>query len=298
MDEQFVKYMHLERFGTTEVEGIEVGHTYVFPKLDGTNGQVWLEGDNLMAGSRNRVLTAEADNAGFYAWVQQQENLKAYLKKYPHHTLYGEWLVPHSLKTYRDDAWRRFYVFDVLDRASGGLIHYENYKDELNNFAIDYLAPLATIRNGSLENFLTCLDKNVFLIQDGKGIGEGIVIKNYSYQNRFGRVTWAKIISNAFKEEHHKAMGAPVVGGKILEDTIVDEFVTPHLIHKVHAKIVNEQGGWQSKFIPQLLGIVWHDLITEEIWEILKKHKNPRIDFGALNRLTTQKVKSTLSEVF
>ena len=39
---KFHKYMHLERFGTDEVDGIEFGQTYVFPKLDGTNGQVWL----------------------------------------------------------------------------------------------------------------------------------------------------------------------------------------------------------------------------------------------------------------
>ena len=67
---EFIKYMHLERLGTTEVEGIEVGLTYVFPKLDGTNGSVWMVDDNLMAGSRNRVLSAGSDNAGFYAWVQ------------------------------------------------------------------------------------------------------------------------------------------------------------------------------------------------------------------------------------
>ena len=93
-------------------------------------------------------------------------------------------------------------------------------------------------------------------------------------------------------------MGAPEVGGKIIEDTIVDEFVTEHLVRKVHAKIVNEREGWKSQYIPQLLGMVWHDLITEEIWEIIKKHKNPKIDFGALNRLTMQKVKTTMTELF
>lgn len=297
-ESNFTKYMHLERIGTTEVEGIEDGITYVFPKLDGTNAQVWKQDGAIMAGSRNRTLSSEADNAGFYNWAKDQATLQAYLTKYPHHTLYGEWLVPHSLTTYRDDAWRRFYIFDVLDRSAGALIHYENYKDGLAEFGLDYLAPIAQVRNGTLENYLKCLEKNVFLIKDGQGIGEGIVIKNYAWQNRFGRVTWAKLISNAFKEEHHKAMGAPEVGGKILEDTIVDEFVTEHLIRKVHAKIVNDAGEWKSQFIPRLLGMVWHDLITEEVWEIVKKHKNPKIDFGALNRLTIQKVKQTMAEVF
>lgn len=29
----FIKYQHLERYGNTEVEGIEVGTCYVFPKI-------------------------------------------------------------------------------------------------------------------------------------------------------------------------------------------------------------------------------------------------------------------------
>ena len=35
----FLKYMHLERYGNEEVDGIEQGTTYVFPELDGTNAQ-------------------------------------------------------------------------------------------------------------------------------------------------------------------------------------------------------------------------------------------------------------------
>lgn len=55
----FVKYMHLERYGNDEVDGIEQGTTYVFPKLDGTNAQVWLNEDGTIgAGSRNRTLSS------------------------------------------------------------------------------------------------------------------------------------------------------------------------------------------------------------------------------------------------
>lgn len=297
--DKFNKYMHLERLGTTEVEGIEVGYTYVFPKIDGTNGQVWLsEEGQIMAGSRNRTLSSESDNAGFYAWASTNQKLKDYFKKYPHHTLYGEWLVPHSIKTYRDDAWRRFYIFDVLDQFTGAFIHYENYRQNLIDSELDFLAPIATVRNGSLDKYLTCLEKNTFLLKDGSGVGEGIVIKNYSWQNKFGRVTWAKLITNSFKEAHHSAMGAPEVGGKIIEEVIIEEFLTEHLVLKTKAKIEVENEGWQSKFIPQLLGRVWNDLITEEIWEIIKKHKNPKIDFSVLNRLAIQKVKFVLKDVF
>ena len=66
----FIKYQHLERYGNTEVEGIEVGTCYVFPKLDGTNASVWVDdskpfGHTLCCGSRNRELELDNDNAGF-----------------------------------------------------------------------------------------------------------------------------------------------------------------------------------------------------------------------------------------
>ena len=96
---EFRKYQHIERFGTTEVEGIEIGTCYVFPKIDGTNSSVWLNDGVVCAGSRNRQLTLEKDNAGFYAAISKDERIKAYLEKHPTHRLFGEWLVPHSLKT-------------------------------------------------------------------------------------------------------------------------------------------------------------------------------------------------------
>lgn len=294
----FIKYMHLERFGNDEVEGIEMGETYVFPKLDGTNAQVWLEDGSIKAGSRNRVLSLDNDNAGFYNAIIQDEKVRKYLNDHPNFTLYGEWLVPHSLKTYRDDAWRRFYIFDVYCRSTETFLHYNDFKGTLDAYSLDYLAPLAIIRNGTREDFERCLEKNVFLIQEGQGVGEGIVIKNYSFTNRFGNVVWAKMVTNAFKEVHHKEMGAPLIGGISTEEQIVNQYVTSHLIDKVHAKIVNEEGGWKSQYIPRLLQTVYYDLITEEMWAILKEYKNPKIDFSFLQRLSIAKVKELKKEVF
>lgn len=298
----FVKYPHLERFGNSEVEGIEVGITHVFPKLDGTNASLWLEDGNIYAGSRNRVLSKESDNAGFFNWAVEQEKLVWLLRGFPELTLYGEWLVPHSLKTYRDDAWRKFYIFDVYNRETGLFIEYDRYKDILDAYEIkDYLAPIAVVKNGSREVFEKCLDKNVFLIKDGQGIGEGIVIKNYSWQNQYGRVTWAKIVTNEFKEVHHKEMGAPVIGGMTVEEKIVDHFVTQHFVDKVVDKIIiedSEATQFNSRWIPRLLQTVFYDLVREETWEMLKKFNNPRIDFGFLQRLTISKVKELRKDIF
>jgi hypothetical protein len=307
---EFKKYQHLERFGTTEVKQIELGTCHIFPKLDGTNASVWLdENGNIQSGSRKRHLSLEADNAGFYAWVKEQKNLLEYLKENPTHRLYGEWLIPHALKTYREDAWRKFYVFDVsVDKEDSEIlhegddkskyIHYDEYSTKLEEKGIDYIVPICTITNASYEQLVNQLMKNVFLIEDGKGVGEGIVIKNYDFKNKYNRQTWAKIVTSEFKEKHAKVHGATEIKGKkMIEEQIADEFVTKALCEKVYAKIENE-GGFTSKRIPQLLNVVYYDVVKEDAWNFVKKHKNPTIDFSTLQHFVFSKVKEQLSQLF
>ena len=88
------------------------------------------------------------------------------------------------------------------------------------------------------------------------------------------------------------------VDGETLEEKIVAEYVDEHFIGKVVAKIENDEGGWSSKHIPRLLQTVFYDLVNEELWNIIKKHKNPKIDFAYLQRLTITKVKEIRKDTF
>jgi hypothetical protein len=298
----FVKYQHVERLGTDEVDGITSGICHVFAKIDGTNGSAWLNNGKVCFGSRNHELGGDGDNQGFKTALENDTRIAAYLAKHPTHRLYGEWLVPHSLKTYRTDAWKRFYVFDVcIDTEDGGVeyIPYTIYAPLLDEFGIDYIPLLAEVRNGSVDQFYNLLDQNTFLIQDGSGSGEGIVIKNYAFKNKYGRVTWAKIVRSEFKELNHKIMGAPIIlGEKVVEEAIAKTFCTDALIEKEYAKIVTEEGGWNSRMIPRLLGIVFHSIVSENAWEIVKQHKLPKIDFKLLNRMVIERIKEAKREIF
>ena len=295
----FIKYQHVEKFGTAEVEGIEVGTVHVFPKLDGTNASVWRDSEgNLCAGSRTRELSAEEDNAGFHAHVRADQRYSNFLAVYHNLVLYGEWLVPHTLKTYREDAWRKFYVFDVYDRRRERFIPFEDYEGALKQFGIDYLSPLQAITNGTLEMFQHAVQNNRVLIKDGDGVGEGVVLKNYDFTNKYGRVTWAKIVTNEFKESHIKEMGHPAVEGHPVEADIAAHFVDINLVNKVVAKLELECDGWHSKLIPRLLSTVYYDLIREEMWEILKKFKNPTINFKMLTHHVNQRIKSIRPDIF
>lgn len=291
---EFLKYQHVERFGTVETNGIEFGMCYIFPKIDGTNSQLWWN-NGLQAGSRNRHLTLDNDNAGFYAWANTQTKFTEFFNKYPNLRLYGEWLVPHTLKTYQNSAWRNLYIFDVLDGEN--YLKYEDYKILLDEFGIEYIPPICKIENPTEERLINQLEKNGYLIEDGKGTGEGIVIKNYDYKNKFGRVTWAKIVKNEFKTKHQKCDITEVKEKKLVEEEIINKYLTESLIEKEYSKIENESG-WNSKMIPRLLNVVFYCLIKEESWNFIKEFKNPIIDYKRLHQLSIQKVKQTKPNLF
>ena len=303
---EFKKYQHIERFGNTEVNQIELGKCYIFPKIDGTNASLWQGG----AGSRNRELSLEKDNAGFYNWAISNSELRAFFVENPTLRLFGEWLVPHSLKTYRKDAWRKFYIFDVaIDKEDSEIIHegddklkylhYDEYSAILDRYNLEYIRPLCTIENANYDQLINQLIKNVFLIEDGKGVGEGIVIKNYDFKNKYGRQTWAKIVTSEFKETHSKIMGASEMkGNKMVEEEIAKKYVTIALCEKVKSKIEVENNGFSSKHIPRLLNTVYYDVIKEDSWNFVKEFRNPTINFKTLQHFTFAKVKAEYSNLF
>lgn len=295
---EFLSYIHLEKFGNDEVQGIELGKCHIFPKLDGTNASVWFGPDKeVHAGSRKREVTPDDDNQGFAAFALHDERIVELLRSHQWLRLYGEWLVPHTLRTYRKDAWRKFYVFDVYDHEYEAFVSYDAYKGFLEDFNLDYIPAYSIIKNATYDHLLVELNKNDFLVSEG--VGEGIVIKNYDYRNKYGRTTWAKIVTSGFKESHKKAMGPDEKRfSDLVEEKIVDEFLTPEIIEKVYAKIANECDGWNNKYIPRLLGTVYHDFVTEELWQGVKKHKNPTINFKTLNSLAINKTKEVLPHVF
>lgn len=303
---EFKRYMSLKRFGRAEVDGIDIGRCFIFPKIDGTNSSCWLGEDGIMyAGSRNRLLgeEREKDNAGFCKWIRSQENIINFFNDNPNLRLYGEFLVPHSIKTYRDDAWRKLYVFDVYNDETNKFLPYEEYEELLNKYDIECIPPLVIIHNPTEEQLLHIMkENNTYLIEDGKGVGEGIVIKNYDYINKFGNVVWAKMVTNEFKEVHKKTMGVNEINTPTIEELIVDKFCTESFIEKEYSKILlileNKGEIFNSKHIPMLLNILYAEFIQEEMVEILKQFKNPTINFKRLQGLCINKIKRTLKEVF
>ena len=292
---EFKKYQHVSRLGTQDTEGILDGKVYVFPKIDGTNGSLFMGDDGLVhAGSRKRELDDFKDNQGFYGNFHKDPRIISYLEKHPTHRLFGEYLKPHSLRTYEDDAWDKFYVFDVCEDNGEDFryIPYDEYKPLLEEFKIDYIPVLATLENPTYDELAKLTEENHFLIKEGMGSGEGIVIKNFDFVNKFGRIVWAKLIHNEFNNGGSKVKGKIGIDDSTpIEKRIADKYLSEFVVDKEYQKIVNENPNIERKvLIPRLLNSVYYTLVTEEMWNVTKDFKNPVVNFKALQNESRNKV--------
>lgn len=296
----YKSYQHIEKLGTSETDGILKGEVHLSYKIDGSNGCIFLKDDKTLGfGSRKRILSLENDNMGFMAsFVTNEALYNKFLKvllEHPSYIIYGEWLVPVTIKRYDSCAWRNFYIFDVLDMDSNKYLSFKTYKKIFDDLDILYIPEIAVLNDPSEDDIKAYLDKTCdFLITSG--LGEGIVIKNYDYKNKFGRRTWAKILTEDFKknkkEFRDKKHIAKVVGD--IEFQIINTFLTSDHVSKEKHKIEESYEGWSSKNIQELLNRVFDEFLRDNLQIILKKYKNPTIDFKKLKQCSNDFVKEII----
>lgn len=295
MDILFRPYMHVERLNSDEVEGILEGHCCISTKLDGTNTVVWCSNGEIKVGSRKREISVTNDNFDTCAYIMRnKDKYMKYFSKHPNYILYGEYLVKNAIKSYEVTAWRKYYVFDVYDVENDRYIPYEEYIDDIKECGIDFIPPIALIDNPSQEDLIRFLDESTFL--NGDNPGEGIVIHNYKFKNKYGRTVFAKIVRKEFlktKKEGHKENDP-----KTIEEQIIEHFVTDEFIEKEYNKLIAEVGEWNPKYIGRLLSTIWYTFINEEAWHIIKKYKNPIINFSILQKMVTDRIKNVKSDLF
>lgn len=281
----FRSYMHVERLGTDSVEGILDCHCVITTKLDGTSAVISLEDGKLQVGSRRRVITLGDDNAGCANYVYANKKFLDYLHKYPNHILYGEFLVKHHIKTYRADAWKKFYTFDVYDKVTERYIPYEEWINYVKEFGIEYIPAIAIIDKPTEDDIAKLVDKSVYL--NNGNPGEGIVIHAVDFINKYGKTVFAKVVRSEYKQKPKNDLGT-------IEQQIVDKYCTDAFIQKEYCKLVEQEGSFTPDMTYMLISRIYHEFITEECWNFVKKYHNPTINFKKLQKLVTERIKKVV----
>lgn len=300
----FLKYQHVERIGSIDTEGILQNHRVIItPKIDATNASIWVDNQgNIACGSRTRQLSAEKDNAGFYAWVNS-ENLEAarirnFLYQNPGLRIYGEFTgmskFVGAIKDYNSDALGQLWIFDVMDENETYLDD-EEWRDMLSKYQLDeWCVPILAILDcPTLDDIQEIAMNNKFLLDNANHAGEGVVIRAPGWLNKYGRQQYAKLVLDEYKQ----VQKAPKKKANIenVEQCIIDNYLTDAEISKTLAKCeLNFDTPFDNHcgaHIGFLLNTCWNDSIIEEIKNILKKLKNPTIDFRVLRNLSDNKIK-------
>lgn len=298
---EYKSYQHIEKLGREECDGILDGVVTIQPKIDGTNSVVWLGDDgNLHAGSRKRELCLDNDNAGFMAMIIKDQKVKEYLIKHPNHYVFGEYLVPHTIRTYDSDAWKKFYIFDVfeLDGDYGRYLSYDEYVPLLEEYGLTYIPEIARLENPTIDEVAACINKTHYLMPEGK-TPEGVIAKNYNYKNKWGHVVWGKIVSEEFfnRKTILRAKNHDNKNEEKFEKKIANEYINEVLIRKEYAKVLNEYpNAKRNEIIGRTLSGVYESFIEEDLLTVVRKNRKCTISFLKMKTESDNRVKEVLRD--
>lgn len=276
----FIKYPKIYRLGADENLGILDAEVVVQEKIDGANTSIWVDNGEIECASRNRTLVDDDFN-GFVTYISNHEGIRQVLKDLPDLRLYGEWLVKHTI-SYKETSYKQFYLFDVM-LESGLFMNQEMVGNLASKYNINYPTIFA-------EGKLTLEEIQQYVGKSDLGDkGEGVVIKNPEFVNQFGDMAYAKIVTQDFKESN-----AIVFGGNnkhsetYWEMYVANKYCTLARVQKAMRKIqpeVNEK--LDKPHTSRIIMTSYHDLITEEMWEIQKKV--PSLNFRKLKGFCAKK---------
>lgn len=249
------KYESIKRHGKQGTNAMfESGEKLIIEeKLDGANASMMLEDGKVRCFSRNQELDEHNTLRGFYQYAQEfADRLEEGF------IYYGEWLAPHKIK-YDEEAYKKFYLFDVFDIAS------DKYLPIRKITRIGRMADMSFVPHFSLGIFSSVEEVMEYVGKSKLGEkGEGIVIKYWNSDKR----DILKIVTPEFQE----AMGVkPTKPKKDMLQKFVEANVTEARIEKLILKLV-DAGTLPEEFditdtgaILKALGSsVYEDVMAEE----------------------------------
>lgn len=295
----FKKYIHVERLEKVRDSMLKAERYIAMPKLDGTNASIWSdEKGNIHAGSRNRELNVNKDNANFYNYIttSQEEyivSLREFVRNNPNYIVYGEFLGTGkkflgAIKGYENNG---FFIFDVWDRDTAEFLPHDEWYTMLCSW-YPYCIPAVYYNHLPTNDEGKEILKSDFLRYNLKeGYPEGVVIKGEpSCRDPFGDIQMGKIILDEFKEKQNQNRKKQVYEPGELEKEFVDKYITQAFLSKCKNKIdiaIGEDAP-QPKRVGMFMNLVIDDLMTEEFWNFFKK-KKITVDLAVIVQLAKQK---------
>lgn len=291
------KYTDIVRLGHKSTFGVlEVGDLItITEKIDGANASFILnELNEVDCFSRNNQVTQDNTLRGYYGWVK--ENIKSALLN-PKYRYYGEWCVSHKIQ-YKPEYYQNFYLFNVYDEEIGEYLTDNIMRSEAERLGIKTVQLLYEGEYISFEHLLSFVGQSEMAIN----AGEGIVVKNVNYKDKYGNQVFVKLVSDEFRETQKQKAPKDPNRALSVEQEFINMTVTKARVDKLLHKLVDE-GVLEENFGIEDMGLilknlgsrVYEDVIKEES-DSLPENYEVQILRKAIGGLLPKLVKSILNE--
>ncbi|MGU8678995.1 RNA ligase family protein [Clostridium perfringens] len=255
------KYTDVVRYGKSSTQGViqEGDIISITEKIDGANASFCIDNENALGVScysRNNLLTEENRLRGYYDWILDNiVPIKEELN--PNYRYFGEWLVKHKV-IYKEENYYKFYLFSIWDDEKQMYLSDEIVRSEAERLGLLTVEYFYYGKYISFEHLMSFVGKSE--LTEEPNTGEGIVVKNVSYFDNYGRQVFVKLVSDKFREvQQQKKPKNPNVDSKVIET--IKSVLTKARVSKLIHKLVDE-------------GLLKEDFAIEDMGTILKELKD------------------------
>lgn len=263
------KFMDVVRYGHKSTQGVlnEGDYIVVMEKLDGANASFRLseDGESVLAFSRNRQLDEENNLRGFFQWVKENISPESLI---PGIVYFGEWLVKHKVD-YGINGGQEFYLFDLYNVDGEVYLSHHTMMAEAARLGLQTVPVFYAGKYKGYEHLVQFVNRSVLAEQ-----GEGIVVKNYDYRDRFGKQMYVKLVSEKFAEMRPQKTPRDPNRPESLEATFIKTFMTRARVEKLLLKLVDE-GVLDEQFGIEDMETILRNLGSRVYGDILKEETPP-----------------------
>lgn len=272
------KYTDVVRYGKSSTEDVLNKGDYISitEKIDGANASFRLDEENKLGVScysRNTLLSEGNRLSGFYDWVT--DNIVPIKDKLnPNYIYYGEWLVQHKVR-YKEECYHKFYMFSVWNIEKEEYLSDEIVKSEALRLGLTTTNYFYEGEFISFEHLMSFVGKSDITLEPNTG--EGVVIKNVNYKDRFGRQMFVKLVSEKFAEvQKQKLPKNPKVNDELTN--LVKTVLTKPRVEKILYKLVDE-GLLKEDYAIEDMGLILKTLGSKVYEDIMKEESDLFINF-------------------
>lgn len=259
--------MDIVRLGhKSTLDVLKVGDNIVIQeKIDGANASFRRIDDKIQAYSRNNPLSEENTLGGFYDFTQSLP-----VDRLLDGVIYfGEWLNPHKVKY--PEYQKQFFLYDIYNTFTNEYVNFSMVKDEAKRLGLNLIPIFYEGEYQSFEHLQSFVGKSELGGKLGDiETGEGIVVKNVDYTDRFGNQIFVKLVTDAFREVQKQKPAKDPKIAQTAEQRFVDATVTEARVEKFLHKFVDE-GILDEHYGVEDMGVILKNMNARIKEDILKE---------------------------